>query len=376
MRVEKEVLFWGIVALIMLLLIALLHEILLPFVTGMGIAYFLNPLADRLERLGLPRAAASAFIVLFGAIVVGLLLVFIVPLLVDQVRQIALSAPDDLKNIKTIVENWARERLGDRFPAFQSGLEQAIAGLSENWSALAAKVAQSIWSQGLALVNFLSLLLVTPVVVFYLLVDWHPMLARLDGWLPRDHAPVVRQLGRDVNAAVSAFIRGQGTICLILGVIYALGLSWIGIRYGLLIGIGAGLLGFIPFVGWALGILTASIMALTQFWPDTLPLIKVIALFAIGQALDAGLLGPKIVGSKVGLHPVWLIFSLFVFSYLFGFVGVLVAVPMAAALGVLIRFALRSYLSSGVYGDDEGPELPDHMSPGNKADQENGVREV
>ena len=183
------------------------------------------------------------------------------------------------------------------------------------------------------------------------------MLNRIDGWLPRDHAPAIRQLGRDINDAVSAFIRGQGTICLILGLVYALGLSWIGIKYGLLIGLGAGLLGFVPFVGWALGIMTASAMALTQFWPDTLPLIKVLALFGFGQALDAGFLSPKIVGSKVGLHPVWLIFSLFVFSYLFGFVGVLVAVPVAAALGVLIRFALKIYLESAMYSGRDGPPL-------------------
>ena len=366
MRTEKQVLFWSAVAVVAFLVIILLQDILLPFVAGMGIAYFLNPLAGRLEQIGLPRVLASILIVLFGAVLIGLLLVFVVPLLVEQVRQLAVAAPGELQNIRNIVEGWARERLGDQFPAFQKGLEQAVSGLSENWSAMAAKFAQSIWSQGLAIVNFISLFLVTPVVVFYLLVDWHPMLNRIDGWLPRDHAAVIRQLGSDVNDAVSAFIRGQGTICLILGVIYALGLTWIGVKYGLLIGLGAGLLGFVPFVGWALGILTSSAMALTQFWPDTVPLLKVLALFGFGQALDAGFLSPKIVGSKVGLHPVWLIFSLFVFSYLFGFVGVLVAVPVAAALGVLIRFALRIYLKSPVYSGDSGPPLPS-----NKTDDHN-----
>lgn len=349
MRIEKQILFWGAVATAAFLLVALLQGILLPFVAGLGIAYFLNPLANRLESIGLPRMLASALIVLFLAILVGLLLVFVVPLLIEQIRQIALSLPADLQNLRTILENWARERLGAQFPAFQSGLDRALAGLNENSSALAAKIAQSLWSQGLAVVNFMSLLLVTPVVVFYLLVDWHPMLQRIDGWLPRDHDDTIRQLGSDINHAVSAFVRGQGIICLILGTIYAIGLSIIGIKYGVLIGFGAGILGFIPFVGWALGILTASAVAIAQSWPDLLPLIKVLILFGCGQALDAGFLSPKIVGSKVGLHPVWLIFALFVFSYLFGFVGVLVAVPTAAALAVLVRFALKVYLDSAYY---------------------------
>lgn len=349
MVIERQVMFWGAVALVLFLLIALLQEILLPFVAGLGIAYFLNPLANRLESFGMPRMAASALIVLFGAIVLVLTLVFLMPLLVEQLRQIAVTMPQDIDSLRRLLENWARELLGDRFPAFQSGLEQAIGQVGENWSAFAGVAAKSLWNQGLALVNFVSLLLVTPVVVFYLLVDWHPMMRRIDGWLPRDHAPKIRAIASDVNDAVSAFIRGQGTICLILGTVYAVGLTWIGIRYGLLIGFAAGLLGFVPFVGWALGILTASGIAIAQFWPDVMPLLQVIGLFALGQALDAGFLSPKIVGSKVGLHPVWLIFSLFVFSYLFGFVGVLVAVPTAAALAVLIRFFLTEYLGSSFY---------------------------
>ena len=354
----REAIFWSLAGVALLLLIALLNEILLPFVAGIGIAFFLNPVAARLESFGLPRIWASVLIVLTGTIVLIGLLIYVVPLLAGQLRQLVETLPADLQNLKTITEAWARERLGSQFPAFQAGLERAVTGISENWSSTAGAVAKSVWSQGSALVNFLSLLLVTPVVVFYLLVDWNPMLARVDGWLPREHASNIRALGHDINEAVSAFVRGQGTICLILGVIYAVGLSWIGVRYGALIGLGTGILCFIPFVGWSLGLLTSAGIAITQFWPDTLPLLKVLMLFGLGQALDAGFLSPKIVGTKIGLHPVWLIFALFVFSYLFGFVGVLVAVPMAAAMGVLIRFALKAYLKSSVYrGEGEGEEL-------------------
>jgi predicted PurR-regulated permease PerM len=159
-----------------------------------------------------------------------------------------------------------------------------------------------------------------------------------------------------MDAAIGAFIRGQGIVCLVLGTIYTVGLTLIDLQYGLLIGIATGVMSFVPVVGTVLGLITASIVAVIQGWPDLTLLGLVVLIFGIGQALDAGFLSPRVVGPKVGLHPVALIFALFVFSYLFGFVGVLVAVPMAAAIGVLIRFGLRLYLASPIYkggGQDE-----------------------
>jgi predicted PurR-regulated permease PerM len=182
-----------------------------------------------------------------------------------------------------------------------------------------------------------------------LLVDWHPMLAKIDTWLPRDHAPVIRSLATEINDAIAAFVRGQGTVCLILGAYYAVALHAIGLDYGVFVGLATGLLAFIPFIGWVLGLLTGTVLAVAQFWPDVIKLLMVVGVFLVGAGLDSGFLSPKIVGSKIGLHPVWLIFALFVFAYLFGIVGLLVAVPLAAALGVLVRFALGRYLESSVY---------------------------
>jgi predicted PurR-regulated permease PerM len=173
--------------------------------------------------------------------------------------------------------------------------------------------------------------------------------ARIDSWLPRDHAQQLRGLASEIDERVSAFVRGQGTVCLILAVFYATALSAIGLRYGLLVGLLTGLASFIPFAGWALGLIAASILGIVQYWPDVMSILLVPSVFLAGQALDAGFLGPKIVGSKVGLHPVWLIFALLTFSYLFGFLGLLVAVPVSAAIGVLVRFGLRTYLASSVY---------------------------
>jgi len=182
------------------------------------------------------------------------------------------------------------------------------------------------------------------------------MLARLDDALPRDHAPTIRRLASGINDAVAAFIRGQGTICLVLGLFYAIGLSWAGIDYGLLVGLTTGLLAFIPIVGWLLGLIFASGLAIVQFWPDYTPLLKAVAVLVSGIAIDTAFLSPRFVGQKVGLHPVWMIFSLFVFSYLFGLVGTLVAVPLAAAIGVLVRFAVGIYLDSSLYKGNSGAE--------------------
>jgi predicted PurR-regulated permease PerM len=361
MRGERQILFWLTAAALLMLTIALLKDILLPFVVGITVAYFLNPIADRLTALGLNRIVASLFIVAAGGVLVVLALVLLVPLVLDQAQQFAAMLPAETERLEKLLEAWARERLGPRFQGLEQSLSRAVDTLSQNWTELAAWIASSIWSGSLAIFNFLALMLVTPLVVFYVLIDWHPMLAKIDGWLPRGHAPSIRALASDMNDAVAAFIRGQGTVCIILGAFYAAALSAVGLNYGLLVGLATGVLAFIPFVGWALGLMTALGLAVVQFWPEPVPILLVAAVFLAGQVLDAAVLSPNIVGSKIGLHPVWLIFSLFVFTYLFGFVGALVAVPLAAAIAVLIRFSLGVYLKSQVY---QGGSVPASGAPG------------
>lgn len=349
MRLEKKVLFWLAAMAILLGAVAVLRDVLLPFVAGASIAYFLNPLADRLERIGFGRTAAASLIVAVGGLLVVLSLVFLAPLAAGQLRQLALSLPGDLERLRAGIETWAEQQFGHRFPEIRAGLERAWAEIAQGSAGMLGQVARTIVSQGLALYSLVSILLVTPIVVFYLLRDWHTMLGRIDGWLPREHAPTIRGLALGVDGAVSAFVRGQGTICLILGILYAAALSAIGLRYGLLIGLVTGLLAFVPFVGWAMGLVTALIVAVTQAWPELGLAAMVLGVFAAGMVLDSAVLSPGIVGSRIGLHPVWLIFALLVFSALFGFLGVLVAVPVAAALGVLVRFARDRYLESSIY---------------------------
>lgn len=349
MLTQRQIWFWLAALVALIALIALIKEILLPFIVGLVLAYFLNPVADRLSALGLNRAVASAVIVGAVAALIGTILYLIAPILIAQAQHMAAALPGEIERLTNIVETWARERLGDRYPEVQQGLAQSSQSMAENVSGILGWLATMLWDRSLAIFNFVTLILVTPVVMFYVLVDWHPMLKKLDSWLPRDQAGSVRELASDINDAVAAFIRGQGTVCLILGTFYALALSMLGLKYGLLVGVITGVLTFIPFVGWATGLITATTLAVIQYWPEMLPIVLVMSVFGVAQALDAAILSPKIVGSKVGLHPVWLIFALFVFSYLFGFVGTLIAVPLAAAVGVIVRFFIQVYLNSTFY---------------------------
>jgi predicted PurR-regulated permease PerM len=210
-----------------------------------------------------------------------------------------------------------------------------------------------------SLLNVVLLFVIVPVVSVYLLLDWDRMIAEIDTLLPRDHAPVIRRLAREIDASMSGFLRGMGTVCLILGTYYAVALMLVGLNFGLVVGFVAGILTFIPYVGAIVGGVLAIGLALFQFWGDWLWIVAVAVIFQVGQLVEGNVLTPRLVGSSVGLHPVWLLFALSVFGSLFGFVGMLVAVPVAAALGVLARFVVQQYRGSRLYrgleatGEDE-----------------------
>lgn len=354
---QRHVLFWIVVGILMLAALRLLAPVLLPFVAGMVIAYFLNPVVDKLSSLGVPRVLSTVLLLLLAA--TGLVFAFAVllPPAIEQGRGLLSAMPSEAERLKVVLEGAAREALGDSFPQAQAAANKAITGITDALPALAGTIAQSLWSGGMAAFNFLSLMLITPLVAFYALLDWPKILAKADSWLPRSNADQIRGLAREIDSRVSAFIRGQGVVCMVLAAYYALALSTLGLRYGFLVGLLTGLFSFIPFAGWAMGLITATGLAVVQHWPELVPILFVVGVFLGGQALDAALLSPQIVGSKIGLHPVWLIFSLLVFSYLFGFLGLLVAVPVAAAIGVLVRFGLDTYMSSSVYRGDSAATL-------------------
>ena len=349
MTLQRQFGFWVGALFTLIAVLWLFSDILLPFLAGMVLAYFLDPVADALERLGLSRLASTLIILVCVILMFVLVLLLVLPILGDQIANFATNLPSYIKSLiklfNDLAPQWAKDMIA-RSGADVQGSVTDIAGRAAGW--IAALLA-SIWSGGLALVNILSLLVVTPIVAFYMLNDWDKMVAKVDHWLPREHQETIRSLFRQINEALAGFIRGQGTVCASLAVFYAIALTLVGLNFGLLIGLAAGMLSFIPFVGALIGGIAAIGTGLVQFWPDWTSVLMVFGVFALGQFIEGNFLSPKLVGNRVGLHPVWLMFALVAFGYLFGFVGLLLAVPLAAAVGVIIRFGLAKYLKSPLY---------------------------
>jgi predicted PurR-regulated permease PerM len=347
MQVTLQLRTWLLALILVIVLVYLLHPILLPFVAGMAIAYVLDPLADRLERWRAPRWLATTIALMVFVLALISAFTLIVPIVQEQVAALIAALPsyEEMRRqampaVDKLIGEVTRQDL------------QKLASTAGQHAAQAASWASSllgsIWSGGLALFNVLSLLVITPVVAFYLLRDWDRMVARLDQLLPRDHADTIRGAFSEIDRRLAGFVRGQSMVCLFLGTFYGLGLTLVGLDFGLLIGLVAGLLSFIPYVGSIVGFVSSMGVALVQY-DDYYMVALVAGIFFLGQFIEGNFLTPKLVGDRVGLHPVWVIFALLAGGLMFGFVGVLLAVPAAAALGVLVSLALRAYLESEGY---------------------------
>lgn len=350
--VRDQLKYWGIAAAVFFALLWLLSDAILPFALGAAIAYLLDPVADRLERTGLSRAWATAVITLAAVLVFVLLAFLIVPTLVNQAMGLVAAAP----KIAADVQAFVTEHIPDIGNA-ESTVRRSLTSMADTVQSRGAEFLETVVASFSGLVNIVALFVIVPVVAFYLLLDWDNMVARVDALLPRDHAPTIRRLASEIDRTLSGFVRGQGTVCLILGVYYAVALAAVGLQFGLVVGFIAGALTFIPYVGAVVGGVLAIGLALFQFWGDWWWILLVYAIFQSGQLVEGNILTPRLVGSSVGLHPVTLIFALTAFGALFGFVGLLVAVPVAAVLGVLIRFAIERYTESSLYrglGDGDG----------------------
>mgnify|MGYP001244682252 CR=1 FL=1 len=349
MSLKSQVLFWLGALVVTTIILLFLRGMLLPFVAGMILAYLLDPVADRLESWGLGRVLASSLILGAALVLFVMALLVLIPILSRQLANFAENLPGYLKSLELLAQTYGSKWLSPLFDGNLKSLSGNISDIATKGVSWLATLLKSIWSGGMALVNIVSLFVVTPIVAFYMLIDWDRMIEKVDSWLPRDHAPVIREIAADINRAIAGFLRGQGTVCLLLGLFYAIGLTIAGLNFGLLIGLGAGLLSFIPYVGSVLGLVVSLGVALVQFWPDWVMILIVLLIFSAGQFLEGNFLSPKLVGGSIGLHPVWLMFALFAFGYLFGFTGMLMAVPLAAAFAVVLRFLLKQYLASSVY---------------------------
>src|SRR5258707_11916563 len=356
--------FWVAAAIVFVLLLWLLNDILLPFVVGMAVAYFLDPIVARLQRLGLWRTWATTTVTVLAVLLAVGVAMAILPPLFSEVQSLILKAPQYIvqaaARVQPLIEP-LREKLG--LPTLSLQDLQADA---TQWAgqvlAVAGSVAGGLARRGAAFINLLALVFLTPVVTFYLLRDWEKLIGAIDGALPLDNADTIRKLARESNAAIAGYVRGQALVCIALGSIYAIGLSLVGLQFGLIIGLIAGAISFIPFVGTFVGAVMALGMALAQFPPDWWGVAKVGAGFLFGQSMEGNVLSPKLVGDRVGLHPVWIMFALLAGGSLFGFVGILIAVPTAAVIGVIRRHLLgRHRVSAAYHGVD--PASGAHGNP-------------
>ncbi|MBB3930955.1 putative PurR-regulated permease PerM [Kaistia hirudinis] len=346
---QRQIGFWLVTLAVFLIFLFMFRTVLLPFIAGMATAYALDPVADWLERLGLSRLAASLVILVVFVVLLVLLFVVLVPILANQLVAFIEKIPTYAQQLQQFFTSFLNTRFGQLFSIDEAQLKASMGQLMSQAASWLTTLMQQIWSGGAALIDVVSLLVVTPVVAFYLLVDWDRMIARIDSWLPRDHVETIRMIARDIDTAVAGFVRGQGLLCVILGAFYGFALAILGLNFGLLIGFGAGMLSFIPYVGSTVGFVVAVGVALVQFWPDWIWVAVTVAIFVTGQFFEGNILQPRLVGRSVGLHPVWLMFGLFAFGVLFGFIGLLIAVPATAAIAVLMRFALARYLTSPIY---------------------------
>lgn len=349
LSVQRQLLIWGALGALAILALWRLGDVMLPFVLGAALAYFLNPLVEALQRLGLGRTSATVLISLAVLLIFVLAILLVVPVLVGQFEALKAALPG--------LADQAYALATERVPALadpDSTLRQSLASLASAVQARSGELANAVLGSAMSVINLALIVVVVPVVAFYLLLDWDRMIAHIDSMLPRDHAPTLRRLAAEIDRTVAAFVRGMGTVCLLMAVYYATGLMLVGLQFGLVIGAVAGLITFIPYVGAAMGGLMALGLGLVQFWGDWFHLGLVAAVFLVGQMLEGNVVTPRLVGHSVGLHPVWLIFALSVFGAGFGFVGMLVAVPVAAAIGVIVRHFAGIYRESALYAGGGG----------------------
>jgi predicted PurR-regulated permease PerM len=349
MTLRTQVLVWAGFTLAVILALWLFRPILLPFVVGIALAYILNPLVNIIQRSRLGRGWSTFVAMLLVVAVIAGVFYMITPLVVSQVAGLVFLLPRLVGDLQDLIRQLAPqliEWLGpERAAQFEASLSQFIGTGVDFIVNVTGQVAQS----GLTVLNTLGFLLITPVVTFYLLLDWEGMVKGIDDLLPREHRREIRQVLDQIDRSMAGVVRGYGSVILVLCIYYATALSLTGVNFGLVIGLITGLFSFIPFVGFLTGFVLSMGIALVQFAPNWWLIVIVFLVYMVGQFLEGNVLYPRLVGQSININPVWLMFALFAFAFLFGFVGLLLAVPLAAITATLTRYAIKRYKESALY---------------------------
>lgn len=358
---------WQLLALVagVGLVIYLLAPVLTPFAMAALLAYLGDPLCDQLEKRGFSRTAAVVMVFLAMTLSMVAVVLFLIPLMERQIALLFETLPAMLTWIERQALPWVETTLGLQPELLR--VEYLIEQLQQHWQqagGIAKTVIAGIATSGFAIIAWLVNLLLIPVLVFYFLRDWDVMVERIDELLPRSIESTVAMLARESDEVLGAFLRGQLTVMLALGLVYSIGLWIVGIKLAPLIGMTAGLISFVPYLGGIVGVVAALLAALVQFGGEWPYLLAVLAVFAVGQTLEGFVLTPWLVGDRIGMHPVAVIFAIMAGGQLFGFLGVLLALPVAAVVMVLLRYARERYLDSGLYHAGRGTvTAPMHPAP-------------
>lgn len=342
---------WLVIFILFCVAVYVLRSVLMPFVAGIVLGYLFDPLASRFEKWGMSRMWATLLVFAVVILIAVPAIILLFGMLNEQLTVFVEAAPNYISAFVKRTEPMLVS-LQEQFPSLEIANIKAM--IKDNMTTglqFGGKLLKGLVSNGFALINLISLLLITPVVAFYMLRDWDTFVKKVDNLLPRKSKNVIREQFRQIDRALSGFIRGQLSVCLILGTYYSLGLKFVGLDLGILVGFLAGLISFIPYVGSISGFVISIILALAQF-NDYTKVLEVIAVFAVGQFVEGNFLTPKLVGDNVGLHPVWVMFALLAGGVLLGFLGLMIAVPVAAIIGVLMRYTINNYKKSSLYLED------------------------
>lgn len=341
---------WIIIFAAFFFLLYILRPVLMPFVAGILLAYLLDPMVEKLQKWKFSRVWATLLVCFLAILIILPALAFLIEMIESQVSLLIKITPKYLGLIMEKVRPFLAS-LAERFPDLKDNqLEAMVKGNIGNSLKFIGRVLSSLLSNSFALISLISLVLIMPVVTFYMLRDWNIFVKKVEDLLPKKSKKEILALLQEINAIIAGFIRGQFSVCLILGAFYSIGLEVVGLDLGLLVGFIAGIISFIPYVGTITGFLLGSILAFAQYG-DISHVIYVVCVFVCGQFLEGNFLTPKLVGESVGLHPVWVMFALLAGGVLLGFLGLMLAVPIAAIIGVLVRRGVQKYKQSSLYLD-------------------------
>ena len=352
LNITKQAAFWGGASLILFAFVWMFKSVLTPFVLGIVIAYLLNPLVKGFSTKGIGRTTSSAFIICLFFILIITVIIFVAPVVAQESADLIEALPSYLDNCFKWIQPhtiWFQENFGENY------MGDAKAFLKENISKIltfSGGLAGGLAAGGQALVGAATTLVLTPLVAFYMMREWPAITQWVEDLIPRNHETVIKDLLAQIDGKLSGFIRGQVTVAFLLGIIYAIALTIAGLNYGFLIGISAGILSIIPMVGSTIGLLVS--VAVAWFQSGELQYVFIIAaIFVIGQLVEGNVLSPKLLGDSVGLHPLWILFALMAGGSLLGILGMLIAVPVAAVIGVLVSFVILQYKNSSLYKQKE-----------------------